>query len=78
MRGVFGLISLIFTLVIIGLVAKQQLSAMHANTVEPGASGAPSVGQPANLPQQVQADLDRAAQDAAKRLQQAEDSATKP
>ena len=82
MRGAFGLIGLVLALLIVALVAKKQ---MQAVTVSPASSGAMSSGpasgldatRPAALPQQVQQELDRAAQEAAKRLEQAE-GANKP
>lgn len=82
MRGAFGLIGLVLALLIVAVVAKKQMQAM---TVQPASSAAVSSQAPSGLdttrptamPQQVQQELDRAAQEAAKRLEQAE-GANKP
>ncbi len=82
MRGAFGLIGLVLALLIVAVVAKKQ---MQAVTGQPVSSGAVSSGgasgldatKPATMPAQVQQELDRAAQEAAKRLEQAE-GANKP
>lgn len=89
MRGALGLIGLLLALLIVAFVAKQQLQATRMTAAQPfaaasgvasgSASGAGSnVGSITHAPQQVQVDLDRAAQEAAKRLEQAESAANPP
>ncbi len=82
MRGAFGLIGLVLALLIVALVAKKQMQAVTGQPVSGGAvssSGASGLDatKPATMPAQVQQELDRAAQEAAKRLEQAE-GANKP
>lgn len=82
MRGAFGLIGLVLALLIVAVVAKKQMQAVTGQPVSSGAlssSGASGLDatKPATMPAQVQQELDRAAQDAAKRLEQAE-GANKP
>ena len=83
MRGAFGLIGLVLALLIVAVVAKKQMQAV--TTGQPVSGGAVSSSgasgldatKPATMPAQVQQELDRAAQEAAKRLEQAE-GANKP
>ena len=82
MRGAFGLIGLVLALLIVAVVAKKQMQAVTSQPVSGGAvssSGASGLDatKPATMPAQVQQELDRAAQEAAKRLEQAE-GANKP
>lgn len=80
MRGALGLIGLLAALLIVAVLVKQQWLATHMGATQSvglAAAAASGPGPLNNMPQQVQSDLDRAAEEAAKRLEQAE-GATKP
>jgi hypothetical protein len=77
-RSLFTLGGLTVLVLVIGMLAKQQLSTPLRTTVTTAAPGSdrsaqqPLVTQPADISRQVQQELNSAANEAAKRLEQLE------
>jgi hypothetical protein len=68
-KAVFGILSLVIVLAVIGTLAKKQLQAVGVTNVAP-AVGAASAAQAATVPQQARALEDKARADTVRALQQ--------
>jgi hypothetical protein len=74
MRGTLTFGGLILVVLAIGLVAKKQLSTPIKTTAQPASNGRTQqvLTKPAEIPKQVQHELNSAANEAAKRLERLE------
>jgi hypothetical protein len=64
MRAVFGVLSLLVVLAVVGILVKRQLGASGSTAEPAGATAAGVVGRPSGTPQQQVQQVQQAVQDA--------------